>query len=312
MTSATERAIIDKLGASLPAGTNELRFHCVQCRRRKGSEDRSGHLYVNVIEGKFICFRCGWKGYVSYLMQTLGITAHAQVADWGDTISKMSLFTGVKVDDTYDNTLEIEYPCDVVHPLSSPRAWNYLTTPKSQGGRGLTQQHIDYYKIVVGSEGNWATRVFIPTLHEGNVVFWVARTFAGQEPKYMNPKDVSKKHYWFGLDQAKQFDWVIVTEGVFSAIAAGPNAIAAFGKSVSREQREILVNCGFKSIYVALDGDAKAEAVELCAWLHSRNQNVHLVNMVVGEDPDSVQDFPARLESATQYDYVSMARSLLL
>lgn len=297
---ATERALIDSLGASLPAGDGELRFLCPQCVKRKGSQDSSGHLYVNVQQGKFNCFRCGWKGYVSYLLKVLGISVHAQVADWKQVASGMSLFTGVKVDESYDNTVPIEYPCEVAHPLNSPAAWNYLLE------RGLNEQHVNYYQMVVGCEGQWKTRIFIPTLHEGEVVFWVARTFAGQEPKYMNPSGVSKKHYWFGLEQAKQFDWVIVTEGVFSAIAAGPNAIAAFGKSVSKEQREQLIDAGFKTIFVSLDGDARKEAMELCSWLHSRGQDVRLVDLAYGEDPASISDFRQRLERATKYDYLQM------
>lgn len=298
------------LGSAMAAPEPELRFCCPKCIVRKKSADQSGHLHVNAEVEKFVCFRCGWKGPLSALLKAIGGTVDASIQDWGEVARKLSLFQpDRKIEGGYDNTEPIEYPCAVSHPMAYPDAWNYLTSEKSAGGRGLTMDQINYYQIAAGTERGYATRVFIPTLHDGQVVFWVARTYAGQEPKYMNPKDVSKKHYLFGLEQAKaNFDWVIVTEGVFSAIAAGPNAVAAFGKAVSKEQRMMLADAKFKRYYVALDGDARKEANELCMWMKSRDMDVYLVDLRGKEDPDSVDNFRNRLESAKPFDFYATAQ----
>lgn len=301
--------LIPALGENLPAPEPEIRFRCPKCIIRKRKADTSGHLHVNALKEKFVCFRCGWKGPLSALLQTLNLQVGVSVRDWAEIARGMSLFRAkpaVVDDEAYDNTEEIGYPCQVIHPMGNPDAWSYLTAPKDAGGRGLTVDHINFYRLVVGTD-KYASRIFIPTLHDGQVVFWVARSFANQEPKYLNPKDVSKKHYLFGLEQAKNYNWVIITEGVFSAIAAGPNAVATFGKAVSNEQRSMILDTGFQHVYVALDGDARAEAIELAKWFSSRNQSVFLVDMPMDQDPDSDILFHERIKQAKPYSFYSTA-----
>lgn len=215
----------------------------------------------------------------------------------------MSLFReskAAKSAKVVDNTQEIGYPCAVVYPAYHEDAWLYLTMPKPRG-RGLTVEQISYYGICAAMEEPYLGRVFIPTFHDGKVVYWVARTFMDQEPKYLNPKGLSKVDFVFGLQQAKSFDTVIITEGVFSAIAAGPNAVATFGKAVSASQRQQIADANFKRIVVALDGDARKEAVELSVWFSSRGHETYLVDMPRDQDPDSDLGFRDRVATCSRF-----------
>lgn len=320
--AALTHILVEKLGENLPAPEPELRFHCPKCPLKKKSEDRSGHLHVNADVEKFVCFRCGWKGPLVALLNFLNVSVEAQIRDWAEIARGMSIFSETKPEEIpYDNTEELEYPCPVAHPLMVPAAWNYLTNPKDEGGRGLTMEQINHYQIAAALDGHilpgpnekYKGRIFVPTLHDGKVVFWVARSYTRREPKYLNPEDVKKKHYIFGLDQVKKIgcQWVIITEGVFSAIAAGVNAVATFGKEVSLEQRVMLMDAGFQRYYIALDADARKEAIELCQWLKARGIDVYLVDMPSNQDrkldPDSDPDFMNRINSAKPFSFYSTA-----
>lgn len=313
MNRAKLRAVlVERLGENLPCAQPELRFRCPRCHQRGKTADLSGHLHVNPEVEKFNCFRCEWRGPLSALLRLYGISSLVTVADWETTVRSMSVLSGrVYEAASYDATAETPYPCEVVHPSVLPEAWRYLTSPKDEGGRGLSREIIDYYRIVAAFDQPYLGRVMIPTLHAGTVVYWVARTYCDQTPKYMNPKDVSKKYYLFGLEQAKAFPAVVITEGVFSAIAAGPNAVATFGKSVSTEQKKLLLDAKFSQYVVALDGDARKEAVALARWFASRGADTYLVDMPADKDPDEDPDFRKRVESAKKFDFYSTAMSSL-
>lgn len=55
-------------------------------------------------------------------------------------------------------------------------------------------------------------------------------------PKYWTAPGVEKGKILYNYDWARQSQVVVVCEGVFDAIAAGKNAVAAFGKSVTDDQ----------------------------------------------------------------------------
>jgi DNA primase len=164
-------------------------------------------------------------------------------------------------------------------------AWFYLKA------RGLPDDTASYYKLMWG---NWAgaDRIFFPTFHPetGEMIFWVARMFQNEKPeaeKYVNPngKTIS---CLFNLDKARQYSTVIITEGTISAIAAGKNAIATFGKNVNDDQYLMLANEDFEEFVIALDGDARQDAVDLAYYLLKAGKQVSMVLFRDGQDPASV------------------------
>lgn len=307
------RALLsEKFGGDLPCSAPELRFKCPRCHLRGKTADISGHLHVNVEVEKFNCFRCEWRGPLAALFKLYGIASTSSVSDWSTTIRGMSILSGKSYDDGSGDGIyeDISYPCSVVHPMAIPEAWDYLTSPKPVG-RGLSLAQIEYYGIVAASDPPYLGRIFIPTRNKGKFVFWVARTYIDQIPRYLNPKGLSKRHYIFGLDQAKSYDTVIITEGVFSAIAAGPNAVATFGKAVSDEQRRLLLDSGFSKYVVALDGDAVKEGLLLSRWFSSRNKDTYMVSLGIDKDPDEDALFRDKVESAHKFDFYNTIASSL-
>lgn len=296
-----------RIGLPLGVSGSEHRYKCPECPHRGEGPDTKGKLHINYEKGVLNCFRCGYRGALSKLAAKLGIIVSRPPAEWGKAVRKGFMGHGKSVvDDSYDNTLELEYPCDVERIVPGMPAQQYLVD------RGVTQEMIDYYQIVQGT-GRWSHRIFVPTLHEDDVVYWVARTIDPDvQPKYMTPMDIDKRYYLYNFHRAKAFSSVVITEGVFDAIAVGANAVSLFGKTASKEQREMLAAANFDSYVVCLDSDAQKEANNLMLWLDAQGKTVYHVCLPQGLDPATDADIATRIQSATPFRFADLARQRVI
>ena len=121
--------------------------------------------------------------------------------------------------------------------------------------RGVSQSDILKWKIGYCFSGQYKNRVIVPSFdHEGDVSYFIARSYSGDSYKYKNPR-VSKDIVFNEL----YIDWnddLVLVEGVFDAIRAG-NAVPILGstlRSDSRLLRKIVFND--TPVYMALDPDA--------------------------------------------------------
>jgi hypothetical protein len=105
----------------------------------------------------------------------------------------------------------------------------------------------------------------------------------------------------FHLAAAMTYNEVVITEGVFSAIAVGDDAVGTYGKNITDVQIMMLVKASFDQYIIALDGDARKDAVQLAQALVARRCNVSLVEFDYDEDPDSCKDFEQRRKDALPY-----------
>lgn len=296
-----------RIGLPLGVSGSEHRYKCPECPHRGEGPDTKGKLHINYEKGVLNCFRCGYRGSLNKLACKLGITVSRPPAEWGKAVRKgfMSLAKSV-VDDSYDNTLELEYPCKVDKIVPGMTSQKYLVD------RGVTQEMIDYYQIVQGT-GRWGHRVFVPTLHEGDVVYWVARTIEPDiNPKYMTPMDIDKRYYIYNFHSAQAFSSVVITEGVFDAIAVGANAVSLFGKTASKEQRDMLAAADFDSYVVCLDSDAHKEANNLMLWLDAQGKRVYHVRLPDGLDPATDPEIAKRIKYSVPFRFADLARQRVL
>lgn len=292
-----------KLGDSIGGTDGEVRYNCPFCQKVKGREDTKHHFYVNLAKRVYFCHRCSSSGTVRALFRKLNIKETVTEKPWLEHFHQMRIFTGEDYSIPETPFEEVEFPCEVMKIELGMISHNYLRS------RNLTDDDIDHYKIVVGTSC-YRKRILIPTFYAGKMVFWVARFYMDAEgPKYYNPPGRKRKNYIFNLDGLRErSDSVIVTEGVFSAMAVGRDAVALFGKFAAREQIIALVKADFKVYYVALDGDALPEALRLSEVLWRRGREVRLISLEEGQDPASTQDFRGRLEGATCFDDVARVR----
>ena len=188
-------------------------------------------------------------------------------------------------------------PDGYIRVCSGMHAYTYLI------GRGLSAQDIEYYDIGIANR-----RIVFPDYgDDGTLRYWVSRVYEGhQGMKYFNAPGVQRSNQLYNLGRFRQegFTKVVITEGPISAIVAGRNAVATYGKQVTERQIRKLKLLGSKSYYIALDPDAKGNAVSLAKRLASTGKKVYLVNMPDGEDPASLGRvrFHRALTQAAEFD----------
>jgi len=314
------------------SGTGEFQFDCPFCGKRKGKPDKKGHLYVNPdrmlhgIRGWYFCHRCEARGPLSRIIKGYaGERTKKQLSNWAQFV--IELKRARKREVVERESPKVSLPEDYVPVVKGTQAYEYLHA------RNISDEIIDEYRIGFGTKNllnvppeerrNFAGsgRIIFPDFDQhGEVLYWVARTYKGHKVKYKNPANADARDKVFNLARAIEYEDVIITEGVISAIAAGRNAVATYGKDVTSKQVSMLSAAGFSKYYVALDGDAlkrerrsvvRPPALKLAETLQARGHEVWMVVLPYDEDPASVEDFSRFLEAAKRYD-LALSVDLLL
>jgi DNA primase len=144
--------------------------------------------------------------------------------------------------------------------------------------RGISDLDILRYNIGFCDKGEYAGRIVIPSYDENNNLnFFVARTYEDNWMKYKNP-EASKDIIAF----ENQINWskpIVLVEGVFDAMAVRRNAIPILGKSLPQALLKKIVSAGSEDIYIALDGDAKKQALSYSEQLLNMGKTVYLVEL---------------------------------
>ena len=257
----------------------EIRIDCPFC------EDKKKHLYMNAQKGVFHCFRCEESGSIRYLFRILE----------GDEGGDIRLGVLMQADDGEAGDL-IEMPdgycTDFVYDPEGKKALEYLR------GRGLEDRIIERYHIGYGAWGKYRGRILIPLFHRGVLVSFVARAYhQGLSPKILNPSSEeapSPSNYLFNLDQAIFYPKVVLTEGVFDALATGVIdqeycAVASLGKHLTERQAELLCESGFEELVFAWDTrDAIPQVLYFARALVPFFRSVRVAILPGEEDPSSL------------------------
>jgi len=240
-----------------------------------------------VRKGVFFCYRCGARGDISKLIDDDELVALSK--DWYKEV--VSALSNDARQPSLELKQEVSLPDDVVKIAPGSPGARYLKK------RGYGPSEIREYRLVEQPD---RYRLVIPSYRDELIDFWVSRTYINEEPKYLNPKGVSRRFALFGYDQAKGASCVVICEGVFSAMAArqatGTPAVATYGKLVAAEQVKLLRSLRPKEFVIAFDSNASSEAMML-AGLLGGDSDVRVVDwspvsVDTGEaeeaDPDSV------------------------
>ena len=152
--------------------------------------------------------------------------------------------------------------------------------------RGITDKDIMKHNIGFCDEGQYSNRIIIPSYDsDGQLNFFVGRDFYNSKMKYKNsptPKDV------IGFDLFVNWDEpIILCEGVFDAMAFKRNAIPLFGKNVMKKLHKKIIESQVKTLYLALDNDAKSDAIKISDTFLNEGIDVKLV-MLKDKDPSEI------------------------
>tara|TARA_Y100000004_G_scaffold101035_2_gene113247 strand:- start:778 stop:1695 length:918 start_codon:yes stop_codon:yes gene_type:complete len=263
---------------------DEHQFHCPKCNHHKLK------LSVNIEKDVFKCWICDYSGTkISPLIRRF---APAYYADWRSLAGEVDL-------SKYD-TIFAEHVPEPPQIIDLPENFQTLTGKKTKlkrralkylYSRGFTDRDILTWKIGFCDYGEYQDRVIVPSFDDdGNVNFFVARSYTDDWMKYKNPR-VSKDIIFNDLN----IDWdddVILAEGVFDAMKC-KNAVPLLGSTLRENSRLFQKICEKRpNVYLALDEDAKGKEFGIAKKLREHGVRTMSIKITpyrdIGEMPVAV------------------------
>jgi DNA primase len=179
--------------------------------------------------------------------------------------------------------------------------------------RGLKQDDIIKYNIGFCKDGKYGGRVIIPSYDEDRKLnYFIARDYKGETPqKYKNPPIAAKDVIGFEL----YINWdapIILVEGMFDALTIKRNVIPLFGKAIHSRLLQKLVKSSVDRIYIALDNDARRDALKQAEMLMSYGKEVYMVEME-GKDANEIgfENFLNTIEQTQPLNFQSLLEKKL-
>ena len=272
------------LGKGQSTSKGNYAFKCPFCTHHKNKMEVNLRTTAKR-ENFWHCWVCGAKG------KTL-LTLFKKIKAPQDKINELNILIvpSKKQEHVEIGTLEL------------PKEFISLTTPvedkiaqieakhalKFLKKRNITQNDIIKYNIGFCKEGKYEYRVIIPSYDEnGKLNYFIARDY--KEPslqKYKNPPASAKDVIGFEL----YINWdapIILVEGIFDALTIKRNVIPLFGKVLHSKLMQKLVKSSVDRIYIALDNDARKDALKQAETLMSYGKEVYLVEME-GKDANEI------------------------
>ena len=200
--------------------------------------------------------------------------------------------------------------------ISCPIDRSFINAVEYLKKRNMTFEEIEKYNVRIGRD-RYKGRIVIPTYDlNGNVVYITARDYVSKDPlsKYINPPGSHKSFAVWNIQNVTKGCKVVITEGVFSGIAANRNtpedvvAVSVFGKILSDSQAKVISSKEPSEISLGFDGDVSKEEIRNNYQI-LRNYykgNVSFIQLTNGEDPDSIdgQTYKKRYENRIPYNRI--------
>lgn len=239
---------------------DEFLFYCPKCDHHKAK------LSVNLDKDCYKCWVCDYSGRrLSRLVRKYG--SYTDFKAWSEFEERVNisdfelLFAELEMEDGPEPLSLPEEFTSLVNkdlPLSSLAPQRYLKD------RGVTKDDLCRWYMGYCPGGDYEGYVVIPSFDtDGDVNFFVARSYNGNWMKYKNPKIERNKIIFNELFLNFQEDLVIV-EGVFDAVVAGYNSVPLLGSTLSKKSK-LLKNIVMNDtpVYLALDADAEKKSMRI-------------------------------------------------
>jgi DNA primase len=197
------------------------------------------------------------------------------------------VFTPSKSEDKTESKIIVSLPREFL-PLWVMSKSLYRNQAKSfLHKRGITDVDIKKYKIGFCDSGLYEGRIIIPSYDDkGLLNYFVGRSFVGEKMKYKNP-NVSR--------DIVPFDWyvawskpIVLCEGVFDAMSIRSNAIPMLSKKPSKSLLRKIFEKNVKTIYIALDDDAKKDAYDMSEFFRDFGIDCKVVKLPTDKDPNDL------------------------
>lgn len=262
--------------------------HCPNCAAL-GKRHDDYKLSISLEKNVYHCYRCGCSGKVTSLLKGY--------VNSGNLIRYRMNFKDQEFSDSGNVLISSELMDynNISNPIDCYmiNAVNYLKK------RHISLDDVQKYNIRIG-KGLYKNRILIPTYdREGNIVYLTARDYVNKDPeqKYYNPPGSHKALAVWNIQNITKDDIVVITEGVFSGLAATRNlknkakAVSIFGKSVSEAQVRMISEVNPKEIVLCFDGDvSKKEIVSnFNKFRRIYHGDMSVLKLDGNDDPDSIE-----------------------
>jgi len=259
------------MGAKYTQYGQEIVIKCPYCSDKQGYHHK--HLYVNVTKKKFVCFLCREGGPLSKLLKDFPeavpkLDALEISAFLNDKFSRNDPPIGRR----YFFQEGCKYLIDRIRcdDTQTKEAFSFLKR------RGISIQQIDEYELCISD--SWPRRVIFPSMNRSETEwdYYVGRLSAlgphSVGPKWRNPPSSEGFDNGAALFGMHRFYYgttnpLVIVEGPIDAIAC--DGLALLGKQHTNEKIRRILNLMPETIIVALDVDARKEAISLYKKLNS-------------------------------------------
>jgi Toprim domain-containing protein len=260
------------------------RANCPKCG------DTKGIFHWNEEKQVGCCFHSGCDWYYNHG----GVTLRRALAHF--TISGLPIYSApIVIKEAEDADLELPESFKQIRQLPRPlrtTLYSYLTS------RGISRRVTRAACIGYCQKGpQWGYMIFPVMNEESEVVYWQGRRFKEREPKFWNPKSSKKTELVYNISPTIRPRQIILVESIINALTletlekTDTLTMATLGKTISDEQIEYVLQFEkrLKRIYVAMDGDARREGVQIAEKLAKRTPvKIYIVPIPDGEDINSL------------------------
>ena len=262
---------------------SELLFTCPSCNHHKRK------FSINLDKNAYKCWVCDYRGRnIRRLVRRFG--SYTQLQKWDSITDRSDLerFSDLFMEQQHtEDAQKLELPPEFVSLCSSSLPATATYAKRYLEKRGVTYEDIVKWKIGYCFSGEYRNRIVIPSFDsDGDINYFIARSYAGDSYKYKNPrasKDITFNELY--IDWNKDLTMV---EGVFDALVAG-NAVPILGSTLrkgSKLLREIVRND--TPIYIALDPDAAKKERKVIKTLLKYDVELYKIDVSGYEDVGSM------------------------
>jgi len=293
-----KKILNEALGYGFEHGSETL-YKCPKCNHHKSK------LSVNLSKNVFKCWICDYRGRsIRRLIRSYG--SYTQLQKWDQIFGRQDL---ERFDDLFmERSVEtrqdhIELPEEFISLCHNNIPKTGLYALKYLKSRGITTADILKWKIGYCFSGEYRNRIVIPSFtDDGNVSYFVARSYNGDAYKYKNPR--ASKNIVFNELYVNWNEDLILVEGVFDAINAG-NSVPILGSTL-RTDSSLIKKIVFNDtpVYVALDPDAAEKERKVIKTLLKYDVELYKIDVSGYEDVGSMPKgvFEERKQKATFID----------
>jgi DNA primase len=298
--------------------TDQIVADCPWC-------NKSDHLYINRINGHYICFSCNEAGrhLIGIISQVEGISrsearkfimrnrVEFRRKETPKTLLDRISDRKQNNEDKVKATLPEEYI-----PVYKDGKWSFPVYLRERKIKRTTARE---WKIGWARKGRYGGRIIIPIVCPNGVSFTSRDVTNEQEPKYLNPSGVNHRKLLLGWDKHPLKGDVVLVEGPMDAIKMwqhGFPSLALLGKVLHVEQLLLLATKPpDSSIIVMLDPEENTAPIQVAQQLISFFDEVYIAKLPKKVDPGASKRKQAgeAIDKATLYkgDRIGRLRSII-